>query len=56
VLCHLARGLANKEIAARLHISVPTVERHVANVYAKIGGRGRARATAYALRKGLIRD
>jgi len=54
VLRLLAGGLANKEIAARLFISVPTVERHVANVYAKIGERGRAAATAYALRKGLL--
>jgi DNA-binding CsgD family transcriptional regulator len=54
VLALLAQGLANKEIAARLFISVPTVERHVANVYAKIGARGRAAATAYALRQGLV--
>lgn len=54
VLALLASGLANKEIAARLFISVPTVERHVANVYQKIG-RGRANATAYALRAGLIK-
>jgi hypothetical protein len=31
-----------------------TVEPHVANVYAKIGTRGRANATAYALTHGLI--
>jgi hypothetical protein len=28
-------------------------ERHVANLYRKIGARGRADATAYALRSGL---
>jgi len=53
VLGLLARGLANKEIGARLFISVATVERHVANIYAKIGTRGRAAATAYALKHGL---
>jgi DNA-binding CsgD family transcriptional regulator len=53
VLRLVASGLANKEIAAQLFISVPTVERHVANIYGKIGVHGRAAATAYALRKGL---
>jgi DNA-binding NarL/FixJ family response regulator len=56
VLVLLAEGLANKEIAARLFVSVPTVERHVSNVYDKIGARGRAAATAYALRHGLLSD
>ncbi len=54
VLVLLARGMANKEIAARLFISMPTVERHVANIYGKTGQRGRAAATAYALRRGLL--
>ena len=31
-----------------------TVERHIANIYAKIGTRGRANATAYALTRGLV--
>jgi DNA-binding NarL/FixJ family response regulator len=35
-------------------VSVRTVERHVANIYAKIGARGRANATVYALTHGLI--
>lgn len=54
VLVQLARGQANKEIAAALFISVPTVERHIANIYAKIGESGRARATAFALKHGLV--
>jgi pimeloyl-ACP methyl ester carboxylesterase len=44
-----------KEIALDLRISVPTVERHVANLYSKIGARGRVDATAWALRHGLLR-
>jgi DNA-binding CsgD family transcriptional regulator len=32
---------------------VPTVQRHIANIYSKIGARGRADATAYAIRRGL---
>ena len=55
VLTRLASGLTNKEIALDLRISVPTVERHVANLYSKIGARGRVDATAWALRHGLLR-
>jgi DNA-binding CsgD family transcriptional regulator len=34
-------------------LSVKTVERHLANIYAKIGAGGRVEAAAYALRHGL---
>jgi pimeloyl-ACP methyl ester carboxylesterase/DNA-binding CsgD family transcriptional regulator len=54
VLHHLAGGRTNGEIAEELFVSVRTVERHIANIYAKIGSRGRANATAYALTHGLI--
>ncbi|MDP8928620.1 MAG: alpha/beta fold hydrolase [Actinomycetota bacterium] len=54
VLRRVAGGRTNSEIAEELHMSVRTVERHVANIYAKIGTRGRANATAYALTHGLI--
>jgi predicted ATPase/DNA-binding CsgD family transcriptional regulator len=53
VLGLLAEGQSNKEIAAALTLSVHTVERHLVNVYAKIGARGRADAVAFALRHGL---
>ncbi|MCU0522527.1 MAG: LuxR C-terminal-related transcriptional regulator, partial [Anaerolineae bacterium] len=53
VLRLLAGGLTNREIAERLVVSVPTVARHIANIYTKIGARRRAEATAYALRHGL---
>jgi DNA-binding CsgD family transcriptional regulator len=54
VLGRLAGGKTNNEIAEELHVSVRTVERHIANIYAKIGARGRANATAYALTHNLI--
>jgi DNA-binding CsgD family transcriptional regulator len=53
VLRRLAAGDANQQIATSLDLSVHTVERHVANIYRKIDARGRADATAYALRHGL---
>lgn len=56
VLCLLAAGRSNREIADLLHISVRTVERHVDNLYGKIGARGRADATAFAIRHRLVPD
>ena len=44
-----AKGLSNEEIAARMGISVRTIERHFANVYTKLGLSGKAaRAAAVA--------
>lgn len=56
VLRLVAAGLSNDEIAAQLVLSVRTVERHVANTYAKIDARGRtarAIATAWAHAHGI---
>ncbi len=53
VLRFVAQGESNAEIAGALGLSIHTVERHVANVYRKIDARGRADATAYAVRRGL---
>ena len=51
VLRLLATGDSNSEIARRLGIAVHTVERHLGNLYRKIGARGRADAVAYAWRE-----
>jgi DNA-binding CsgD family transcriptional regulator len=53
VLRQVAAGLTNKEIAAELAVAVSTVERHLVNLYTKIGARGRTDAVAYAIRHGL---
>jgi ATP/maltotriose-dependent transcriptional regulator MalT len=56
VLRLIAAGKSNQEIATSLVLSVRTVERHISNIYAKIGASGavaRATATAYALHRGL---
>jgi DNA-binding NarL/FixJ family response regulator len=53
VLRLIAGGSSNREVAAQLVLSLRTVERHITNIYAKIGARGRADATSYALRNSL---
>jgi DNA-binding CsgD family transcriptional regulator len=53
VLRLLAVGRSNPEIATALSLSVRTIERHVENLYRKIGVHGRAEATAYAFRHDL---
>ena len=53
VLRLLAGGQTNAEIAGDLGLSVNTIERHVGNVYRKIDARGRADATAWAIRRGV---
>jgi DNA-binding NarL/FixJ family response regulator len=53
VLANIAGGRSNEQMAKSLSISTRTVERHIANVYNKIGAHNRAEATAYALRHGI---
>ena len=56
VLGLIARGLSNQDIARELVLSVRTVERHIANIYDKIGAAGRsarAAAASYAARVGV---
>ncbi len=53
VLRLLAAGMSNKQIAAELHLSPATVERHLATVYRKLGLAGRVEAARYALAHGL---
>jgi pimeloyl-ACP methyl ester carboxylesterase/DNA-binding CsgD family transcriptional regulator len=53
VLRLLAAGESNGQIAAVLGLSINTVERHVSNAYRKIDARGRAEATAWAIRNGV---
>ena len=50
----IAEGHSSKEIGAALHISLKTVERHRANVLAKLGMRDRTELTRYAIRAGLV--
>lgn len=44
VLCKLAQGHSNKEIASLLFISESTIKTHVSNVYAKLNVKRRTQA------------
>jgi pimeloyl-ACP methyl ester carboxylesterase/DNA-binding CsgD family transcriptional regulator len=54
VLRLVAGGETNGQIAATLGVSINTIERHVSNLYRKLQVRGRAEATAWAVRHGLV--
>jgi pimeloyl-ACP methyl ester carboxylesterase/DNA-binding CsgD family transcriptional regulator len=51
ILSLVAAGSSNERIAGALSISRRTVERHIGNIYLKIGAHNRAEATAYAFRQ-----
>ena len=53
ILRKVAEGSTNKEIAGEFRLAVSTVERHLVNLYNKIGARGRADAIVFALRHRL---
>ncbi|GAA1770594.1 response regulator transcription factor [Nonomuraea bangladeshensis] len=50
----IAEGHSSKDIAGILVISVKTVERHRANILAKLGLRDRLELTRHAIRAGLV--
>lgn len=54
VLAELARGLTNREIAARLFISQATVKTHVLSIFGKLGVSSRLLAVAAGRRLGLL--
>ena len=54
VLRLLAEGETNRAIAAELIVSERTVDRHVSNIFAKLGLSTRAAATGYAYKNDLV--
>lgn len=54
VLCLLAEGLSNRQIARRLGLSVRTVESHLTHIYARLGVGSRTEALLLAQRKGWL--
>jgi DNA-binding NarL/FixJ family response regulator len=49
----IAKGMANKQIAAELGVSEVTVKTHVSNVLSKLGLQSRTQAALFALKEGL---
>lgn len=54
ILSLLAKGMSSREIGNELVLTVRTVERHISNVYRKIGAHNRAQAAAYALEHRVV--
>jgi two-component system NarL family response regulator len=54
VLESLVKGRSNKEIAAALFISEPTVKTHLQNLFAKLGVQDRVGAVVAAIRHGIV--
>ncbi|HUI71014.1 MAG TPA: LuxR C-terminal-related transcriptional regulator [Spirochaetia bacterium] len=54
VLTLLSQGLSNKEVAATLYLSLPTVKWYTSNIYAKLDVSSRTQAIAKARRLGIL--
>jgi DNA-binding NarL/FixJ family response regulator len=55
VLAHIARGLANREIATELVVEESTIRTHVKRILMKLNLRDRVQAVIFACETGLIR-
>ncbi len=53
VLRYLARGLSKKEIAATMHRSYSTIDKHAENLMAKLNIHDRVELARFAIREGL---
>lgn len=50
----IGRGLSNRMIADELSISIATVERHVANIFARLDVRSRAQVAVWVANQGML--
>ncbi|MBI4312181.1 MAG: response regulator transcription factor [Chloroflexi bacterium] len=50
----IAQGMTSREIAAKLSLSVHTVNGHRANLMRKLGAKNTAEMVQFALRAGLV--
>ncbi len=56
MVCFIAVGYSNKEIAAQLELSVKTVETYKARSMEKLDLHSRADLVRYALQRGWLQD
>jgi HD-GYP domain-containing protein (c-di-GMP phosphodiesterase class II) len=56
VLCLVARGLTNKEVASTLQISVKTAGHHLENIYGKLGVTTRSAAALFAMQHDMLAE
>lgn len=54
VMVLIARGLSNAELAAHLHISLPTAKTHVGRILTKLGARDRTQIAILAYEAGIV--
>lgn len=55
VLAAVAGGLANKDIARRLHLSEATIKTHLVHIFVKLGVDDRTAAVTAGIERGIIR-
>lgn len=56
ILCLIASGLRNRQIAEQLHIAETTLRWHITNLYEKLQIRTRTQAVLEAQRRGLVKQ
>jgi len=56
VLCLVAQGASNKEIAVKCYVSQTTAKAHLRRILEKLNVRNRAQAAAMGISKGLLND
>jgi DNA-binding NarL/FixJ family response regulator len=54
VLMLVARGLSNAEVAATLHVTLPTAKTHVSRILTKLGARDRTQLVIMAYESGVV--
>ena len=54
ILCRLADGLSNREIASAVRVSEDGVKYHLKNIYGKLHANGRLHAVRISLDAGLL--
>ena len=54
VLALVARGLSNAELAAALHVTLPTAKTHVSRILTKLGARDRIQLVILAYESGVL--